>query len=91
VIVVDLLLNWSAQDEPLRVIRLRGDRFDPCKLCAEPARPVDALRDIVDRLLAASEARPLPDLRSARGRPFAGFASLEDYERDVLTLGATTP
>ena len=87
VLLIDLILNWmSLSDEPLRIIRLRGDRFDPRKLAPEHAAPVDALRAIVERLLRDSKATPLPDLQSAKGLPFAGFDDLETYHRDVLMV-----
>jgi hypothetical protein len=85
VLVVDLLAGWrKPAAEPLRIVRLRGDRFDPRKLVEGRASPVDALREFVDRLLAESGAQPLPDLRAARGRPFAGFRDLAAFEQDVL-------
>jgi membrane associated rhomboid family serine protease len=89
VILLDLILNWmSLSDEPLRIIRLRGDRFDPRRLAPDHAAPVDALRAIVEKLLRASKATPLPDLQSAKGLPFAGFDDLETYHRDVLMVDA---
>ena len=89
VILLDLILNWmSLADEPLRIIRLRGDRFDPRRLAPEHAAPIDALRAIVEKLLRASKATALPDLESARGLPFAGFDDLETYHRDVLMVDA---
>jgi len=87
VILVDLILNWmSLADEPLRIIRLRGDRFDPRKLAPEHAVPVDALRAVIARILKESKATPLPDLASAQGMPFAGFDDLASYHRDVLMV-----
>jgi hypothetical protein len=89
VILVDLILNWmSLADEPLRIIRMRGDRFDPRRLAPEHAAPVDALRAIIERLLRESNATPLPDLQSARGLPFAGFDDLTSYHRGVLMVDA---
>ncbi len=89
VIILDLILNWmSLADEPLRIIRLRGDRFDPRRLAPDHAAPVDALRAIVERLLRESKATALPDLQSAKGLPFAGFDDLESYHRDVLMVDA---
>ena len=68
VILVDLILNWmSLADEPLRIIRLRGDRFDPRRLAPDHAAPVDALRAIIARLLRESNATPLPDLQVRAG------------------------
>jgi hypothetical protein len=88
VILVDLILNWmSLADEPLRIIRLRGDRFDPRSLAPEHAAPVDALR-ASSRGCSTSHATPLPDLQSARGLPFAGFDDLASYHRDILMVDA---
>jgi len=85
VLVVDLVSGWRRPpSEPLRIVRLRGDRFDPRKLVEGHDAPVDALRELVDRLLGETGADPLPDLRAARGRPFAGFRDLASFECDVL-------
>jgi membrane associated rhomboid family serine protease len=87
VIVLDLVLNWiSLTTEPLKVIRLRGDRFDPRRLAPDCAEPLDALRAIIRRILDASDAIPLPDLQSVSGMPFAAFPSLRAYQRDVLMV-----
>jgi membrane associated rhomboid family serine protease len=87
VILVDLILNWmSLSDEPLRIIRLRGDRFDPRQLAAKQASAVDALRAMIEQLLRRSGASPLPDLESAKGLPFASFDDLASYHRDVLMV-----
>jgi hypothetical protein len=85
VLVVDLVAGWRRPaSEPLRILRLRGDRFDPRKLAPEHDAPVDSLRELVDRLLGETGGEPLSDLRAARGRPFAGFRDLGAFERDVL-------
>jgi membrane associated rhomboid family serine protease len=87
VIVVDLVLNWMTPvDEPLRLLRMRGDRFDPRRLAPGESSPVEALRTALERLLRASDATPLPDAESVRGRPFASFESLAVYQRDVLMV-----
>jgi membrane associated rhomboid family serine protease len=87
VIVLDLVLNWiSLTAEPLKVVRLRGDRFDPRRVTTGCAEPLDALRAIIQRLLDESDAIPLPDLQSACGMPFAAFPSLAAYQRDVLMV-----
>jgi len=85
VLVVDLVAGWRRPaKEPLRIVRLRGDRFDPRKIAPGPSSPVDAFRELIDRLLGESGADPLPDLSAARGRPFAGFRDLTAFEEDVL-------
>jgi membrane associated rhomboid family serine protease len=87
VIVLDLVLNWiSLTAEPLKAIRLRGDRFDPRRLATDCEEPLDALRAIIQRLLEKSDAIPLPDLQSVCGMPFAAFPSLGAYQRDVLMV-----
>ena len=86
VLVVDLVAGWRRPaSERVRIVRLRGDRFDPRKLVEGCDSPVDALRELVDRLLGETGGEPLPDLCAARGRPFAGFPGLADFERDVLS------
>jgi hypothetical protein len=85
VLVIDLVAGWRRPvEEPLRIVRLLGDRYDPRKVAPGPSSPVDAFRQLVDRLLGESGATPLPDLRAARGQPFAGFRSLTAFEEDVL-------
>ena len=87
VLVVDLVLNWmSLTAEPLRVIRLRTDRYDPRQLVSGVDDPLQALRILVERLLQATDATPLPDLQSARGNPFAAYQTLGRYHRDVLMV-----
>ena len=90
VIVVDLVLNWmSLTAEPLRLIRLRSDGFDPRSLVSGKSDPLDALRSLSRTLLHHSDAAPLPDLQSVSGMPFAAFPSLADYQRDVLLVETT--
>ncbi len=84
VIVVDLVLNWSRGDEPLRVVRLLSHRFDPRRLAPEAGSPLESLRQGLARILDASDALPLPDPRSARGIPFGRHPDLATYEREVL-------
>ncbi len=92
VIVLDLVLSWiSLTAEPLKVIRLRSDRFDPRRLAPDCEDPLDALRAIVQRLLEKSDAIPLPDLQSVCGMPFAAFPSLGAYQRDVLMVDEDRP
>ena len=54
----------------------------------DPAAPVDALRAIIERLLRASNATPLPNLQSEKGLAFAGFDDLASRHRDVLMVDA---
>jgi membrane associated rhomboid family serine protease len=85
VLVVDLVLNWMTPvNETLRVIRLRGDKFDPRRLFANEATAADALRSLIETVIERSNAKPLPDLGSALGQPFAVFEDLAIYQRAVL-------
>jgi hypothetical protein len=90
VILVDLVLNWmSPANETLRVIRLRGDRFDPRRLFPGHASSVDALRSLVKLLIERADATALPDSESAEGRPYASYEELETYHRTVLLVDGT--
>jgi len=86
VLLVDLALNFSEGGErPLQVVRLRSDRFDPRRLVEGEAKPLLALRRLVETLLERSGAAALPDRATACGQPrFAAHESLADYEREVL-------
>jgi membrane associated rhomboid family serine protease len=87
VIVVDLVLNWMSEpSEPLKVIRLRGDQFDPRQFAIGQDSPLDAMRSFTTRLLGRSNATALPDARSVQGTPFASFADLSSYHRTVLAV-----
>ena len=88
VVLVDLISNWMAPgDEPLKVIRLRSDRFDPRKLVPGESAGFQALKTWIGQLVARSGAVPLPDASAVAGEPFRTFESLEDYEREVLRAG----
>ena len=86
VLLVDLALNFSEGGErPLQVVRLRSDRFDPRRLVEGEAKPLVALRRLVETLLERSGAAARPDRATACGQPrFAAYGSLADYEREVL-------
>lgn len=87
VIVIDLVLNWmSLSAEPLRVIRLRSDHFDPRVFVEGKRDALDAVREFARRLVDATGAMPLPDLQSVSGVPFAGFKTLSAYQRSVLLI-----
>jgi hypothetical protein len=60
--VVDFVLNWtSTSDENPQGVRLRSDEFDPRPLAPGEDAPADALCRFVERLLASSGAKALPD------------------------------
>jgi membrane associated rhomboid family serine protease len=87
VILVDLLMNHAGLGEgPLRLVRLRSDRFDPRRLAAG-ASPLDAFRAFLNALATHTNAALLPDPESFRGGAFAKFADLASWQRDVLKVG----
>ena len=88
VVVIDLVLNWSQQSDPtLRVVRLRGDGFDPRMLIAAAPDENEALRSFLSELLERSSALPLPDPDSALGVEVRAFGELGLYHREVLQVG----
>jgi membrane associated rhomboid family serine protease len=84
VVVIDLVINWLSAAEPLKVIRLRSDQFDPTQLVPGPANQLEALRKFLSDLIRVSNATPLPNFNAATGAPFQVFSGLADYQRDVL-------
>ncbi|MBW2445285.1 MAG: rhomboid family intramembrane serine protease [Deltaproteobacteria bacterium] len=87
VVVIDLVTNWlGAGGQPLKIVRLSSDRFDPCKLMPGEENGFQALKNWIADLLQKSEALALPNPSSAVGDPFQMFDSLEAYEREVLRV-----
>ena len=87
VILVDLLLNHSEIVEgPLRLVRLRSDRFDPRKL-AQGATPLAAFQAFLNLLAERTNAALLPDPESFRGGAFEKFADVATWQREVLKVG----
>ena len=84
VLIVDLVLNWNTAGEPLKLIRMRSDRFDPMPLAPDAGSPLDALRSALAQMLDRSNARPLPDRDSATGAPFGSYSDLASYQATVL-------
>lgn len=83
VTLIDCVLNWRRREhEPLRVVRMRLDAFEPKMLVEDSGE--DPLETFLAELLERSHAIPLPDPESALGLRCAGFESLEAYEREVL-------
>ena len=88
VLVVDVVLNWLAvPDEPLKVVRLRSDTFDPRRIVPDKSSALEALRAMLDQLIARSGATPLPGRDAALGHPFTSFPDLASYDRTVLMVG----
>ena len=86
VLVVDCILNWRDDiASPLKLIRFRSDRFDAAAIgVAETgASPAAALGRWAAQLQRTSGAVALPSEAALAGR-FAGFDTLEVYEREVL-------
>ena len=84
-LVIDLVLNWNRRDEPqLRIVRLRSESFDARMVVIGESDPWEALRTLLAELFERSHAVPLPDPDSALALQFRTFASLADYEREVL-------
>jgi hypothetical protein len=89
VIVIDLLLNWTTMpEEPLRIVRLRSDRFEPHRFAPEASSPMEALRAFLRELSARADTTLIPDRRAALGQPFVAFAALGLYQSEVLRVGA---
>jgi hypothetical protein len=87
VILVDLLLNHDDVSEgPLRVVRLRSDRFDPRRL-APGATPLDAFHAFLNELATRTNAALLPDPESFRGGALSKYADVEAWQRQVLKVG----
>jgi hypothetical protein len=84
VIVVDVVLNWLATpDEPLKVIRIRSDSFDPRSIVAADSA-LESIRAMLDQLLSRSGATPLPSRNAALGNPFESFVDVASYNAAVL-------
>lgn len=84
VLVLDCVLNWMADaGEPMKSIRFRSDRFDPQRYVPAASSPLDALTAWVRDLERLSGATCLPTRQTLEGR-FERYASLADYEREVL-------
>jgi len=88
VVLIDLLIDGAGSEGPLRVIRLRSDRFDPRPLAPGVDGALDSLRWMVREILSRSDAQPLPDPDGAAARPVRMFKSLEEYHERVLREAA---
>jgi hypothetical protein len=88
VVLIDLLVDGGGTEGPLRVIRLRSDRFDPRPLAPGVDSALGSLRWLVQEILSHSDAQPLPDPDGAAARPVRIFESLEEYHEQVLREAA---
>ena len=89
VVLVDLVMNWNSDgSEPLQVVRMRGDGFDPRELVGDPGSVAQAYRVWLEQLIELTGAVPLPDPESARGRPMRVFDEVAAYQDEVLQTGA---
>ena len=89
VVLLDLLLSGPQPGpEPLTLVRLRSDQYDPRKLVASSASPLEALLGLVEELLKRTRGVPLPDEAAGRGRPLRMFDSLDAYSAEVLRAAA---
>jgi hypothetical protein len=89
VLVMDLVLNWDADPaEPFKVIRIRGNNFDPLLLSPEAPSPLQALKDMIATLSQRSGAKALPSEAAVSGDPFLRFDDIAQYEQAVLGVEA---
>jgi membrane associated rhomboid family serine protease len=85
VVLIDLVLNWSGDpSEPLKVLRVRSDRFDPRALVPGSESGVAALRAFAAAVLDGARPECLPDEASVRGEPFGVHHTLAEYEKATI-------
>jgi hypothetical protein len=84
-LVLDLVLHASAGG-PRKVERLLSSQFDPRHLIGRPdLPPLEAFRELVRIIAEAAGAKLTPDTVLAPSAKIPIFASIEAYEREVLT------
>jgi membrane associated rhomboid family serine protease len=89
VVLIDLLLSGPQPGpDPLMLVRLRSDQFDPRKLVPSAAGALEALLALVETLLKRTRGAALPDAAAGRGRPLRMFDSLDAYSSEVLRIDA---
>ncbi len=69
-------------------MRLLSNSFDPRALVGGEDQ-MQAFRAFLEMVLDVSEAVPLPDPDSARGKPFSSFTTVGAYEREVLSISTS--
>lgn len=86
-VVLDLLVDsiWSDKDV-IRSVRFKSNEFDARAFLPESGDAQMALLEMINNLLAVSQAHPLPDPEAVAGRPFRSYGSLVEYARDVLDM-----
>jgi membrane associated rhomboid family serine protease len=83
-LVLDLLLH-RLPGERRRVERLVSTQFDPRKILARPdLPPLQAFRELVRTIAEGAHAAVTPATLLVPSAPIPTFASVEDYEREVL-------
>lgn len=89
VLVMDLVLNWKADPgEPFKLIRIKGNLFDPLTLAPEAESPLHALKEIIAAIADRSGAECLPDSAAVAGNPFRRFQDLAEYEQAILGVSS---
>lgn len=83
VVLMDLLIDGGGTPEPLTLLRLRCDRFDPRALVPEAASSKDALRAIVEGFRDRG-LRVLADLTTPSPDAKPVFESIDAYHDKVL-------
>jgi len=82
VVLIDLILNWSGDpSEPLKVLRIRSDAFDPRMLVPGSESSIAALRGFIAALIDGARPECLPDHAAAHGTPFSVYDTVEAYEQ----------
>jgi membrane associated rhomboid family serine protease len=83
-VIVDLILDppWVGGGD-LRVLRMRSSTFDP-RTIVGGEQPMEAFVGLIERLVAASAAVPLPDADHLGAPGATTYASLDEYQGTVL-------
>lgn len=84
VVLVDLIVDGAGSEQPLRVLRLRSDRFSLRRFFPQASGSLDALRQLVQLILSRCDARPLPDPQAALARPVRIYDNVDEYHAAVL-------
>ncbi|HUK12608.1 MAG TPA: rhomboid family intramembrane serine protease, partial [Thermoanaerobaculaceae bacterium] len=83
-LVLDLVLR-PVPGERRKVVRLLSSGFDPRALVGGVGQtPIEAFRELIRVIVAATGARVAPDTLLSSGGRFASFATPEEYERALL-------